>query len=130
MKIFNKIVGVIAAVAIVSFYVYQCNMNAYYIPAQLKQHGILLNGWIYDWHIGSKGGKSLAYEFYYKGQRITGYTGLSRNIGYGKFVHAWFPVMYDTAHGHHTMLIEPEDFKEFNITYPDSLSWVLPYFKD
>lgn len=40
-----------------------------------------------------------------------------------------FPVIYSkTSPDYNKMLILPEDYKDFNVAYPDSLRWVLRYF--
>ena len=130
MKILNKITGIILILGVFSFFVYVYTLNVYCIPKRLKNYGVMLNGWTLEWKFDSKGGRSLEYEFYFKGKKIIGYTSLSKNNGNGNFVHTYFPLIYDTIHGHERMLIEPKDFKEFNIDFPDSLNWVLPYVKD
>lgn len=41
-----------------------------------------------------------------------------------------FPVVFDSVNPNYNMiLILPEDFKNYNIPFPDSLKWVLNYIK-
>jgi hypothetical protein len=45
------------------------------------------------------------------------------------FVGKQFPVVYDSLNpgGNFRMLISPDDFKYYNMPFPDSLKWVLSY---
>lgn len=48
------------------------------------------------------------------------------NVAIGKF----FPFIYNKEKPEkHEILITPDNFQEFGIEFPDSLDWVLPYFK-
>jgi len=118
-----------------SFYVMLCLAIiaiAYVIisKAQLKKHGILLNARTMNWASGAKMSITLKYEFYYKGKRITGANSFKQLSGITEFEERYFPVMYyPELGGHSQLLIRPNDFKEFNIPFPDSLRWVLKYME-
>ncbi len=45
-------------------------------------------------------------------------------------VNKQFPVIFSSVNPNYNMiLILPEDFKEYNVPFPDSLKWVLQYVK-
>lgn len=118
---FYVTIGLIAIVAI------------YLIVAKRKLHqnGILLNAKTIDWASGAKMSLDLRYEFYYNGEKIIGNNAFPDFRGNKKFENRYFPVMYYPGMGRHNqLLITPSDFKEFNLPFPDSLKWVLPYLND
>ena len=100
-----------------------------YIHNRLKSQGILLNAHTLEWGASAKMGMDLQYEFYYKGKKIidNNATGVFR--GNRDFENKYFPVMYDPTFGASELLMTPTDFEKFNISFPDSLNWVLPYLK-
>lgn len=94
---------------------------------ELHKHGILLNAKTTNWALSSYMGMDLKYEFYYKGEKITGANAFEPFRGDPDFENRYFPVMYYPRWGGHSqLLIRPSDFKDFNIPFPDSLKWVLP----
>ena len=96
----------------------------------LRRHGILLNAKTTNWASGAKLSLDLKYEFYYKGEKLVGANGFKHFRGNPDFVNRYFPVMYNPGWGGHSqLLIVPEDFEKFNLPFPDSLEWVLPYLK-
>lgn len=100
-----------------------------YSEQRLKSNGILLNAKTLNWAVGAKMSMNLKYEFYYDGKRIKDNNASGNYRGNRIFENKYFPVMYDPKYGTSKLLVEPSDFKEFNIAFPDSLSWVLPYLK-
>lgn len=97
---------------------------------ELQTQGILLNAKTTNWASSSYMGMDLKYEFYYKGEKLSGANAFNKFRGDPDFVDHYYPVMYYPGLGGHSqLLIEPEDFKEYNIPFPDSLKWVLPYLK-
>ncbi len=100
-----------------------------YMQNRLTNHGILLNAHTLEWAGSSHMGMNLKYEFYYNGGKKTGDNGFEKIRGNTDFENKYFPVMYDTVLGASQLLIEPSDFERFNIPFPDSLNWVLPYLK-
>jgi hypothetical protein len=98
---------------------------------ELLKHGILLNAKTTNWASGAKMSLDLKYEFYYKGKKINGASPFNTFRGNPDFENRSFPVMYYPGLGGHSqLLIEPEDFKKFDLPFPDSLKWVLPYLKE
>jgi len=96
---------------------------------RLDKHGILLNAHTSEWAHLSTMNTSLKYELYFHGRKILGNNSFKKISGLHDFEDRNFPVMYDTLLGTSQLLIEPADFQEFNIPYPDSLNWVLQYLK-
>lgn len=74
-------------------------------------------------------GMELKYEFYYHGERIEADNSIEKIRGLREFENKYFPVIYDPKLGQSELLIEPEEFRNYNIPFPDSLSWVIKYFK-
>lgn len=126
----TKITNVVLLLGIVIFFIYVYVTNVYYRPKAIKNNGIVLNAWTLEWKFDSKGSRSLQYEFYYNTKKIIGYTTPRNNRGNINFVHSYFPVIYDTIDGYKEILIDPKNFKRYNIAFPDSLKWVLKYFDD
>jgi hypothetical protein len=95
---------------------------------KLHKNGILLNAKTTNWAPGAKVSLDLKYEFYYKGEKKIGADAFNDFRGNPDFVGRYFPVIYYPGWGgHNQLLITPSDFKEFNLPFPDSLNWVLPY---
>lgn len=98
---------------------------------ELHKHGILLNAKTTNWALSSYMGMDSKYEFYYKGKKIMGANAFEPFRGNRDFENRYFPVMYYPGlGGHNELLIRPSDFKKYNLPFPDSLKWVLPYLKD
>ncbi len=95
----------------------------------LNKHGILLNAKTTEWVTGSKMSMDLRYEFYYNGKKIIDNNATGNFRGNRNFEDKYFPVMYDSELGMSQLLITPADFEKYNIPFPDSLKWVLPYLK-
>lgn len=96
---------------------------------KLESQGLLLNATTLEWASGAKMGMSLKYEFYYKEKKIISNNSFNKIRGLRNFENKNFPVMYDPQIGSSQLLIEPSDFRRFNLRFPDSLSWILPYLK-
>lgn len=98
------------------------------VKSRLKSNGILLNAKTTNWASGAKMSLDLKYEFYYKGEKIIGANAFGPFRGNPDFENRFFPVMYYPGLGGHSqLLIMPSDFKSFNLSFPDSLKWVLKY---
>jgi hypothetical protein len=97
---------------------------------ELHKNGILLNAKTTNWAVGAEVSLDLKYEFYFNGEKIIGANAFEPFRGNSDFVGRWFPVMYlPSLGGHSQLLVRPSDFKTFNLPFPDSLNWVLPYLK-
>ena len=94
---------------------------------KLENDGILLNARTTEWIYGANISMDLRYEFYYKGKKITGSNATGNYRGNQNFVDKYFPVMYDPEYGSSELLVQPANFKKYNIPFPDSLRWVLEY---
>ena len=95
----------------------------------LEKHGILLNAKTSEWILSTKMGMDLKYEFYYEGEKIISSNAFEKFRGNRDFEGKYFPVMYDPKFKLSQLLIEPSDFKNCNLKFPDSLKWVLSYLK-
>jgi hypothetical protein len=95
----------------------------------LAKNGILLPAHTLEWAGSSNMGMTLKYEFSYKGERKGGNKPIQKIRGLREFEDKYFPVIYDPKFGQSQILIDPGQFKRFNLPFPDSLSWVLKYFK-
>jgi hypothetical protein len=95
----------------------------------LSKNGVVVNAHTLDWAGSSYMGMTLKYEFVYKGEKEEGNNPIEKIRGLREFEDKYFPVFYDPKLGQSQILIDPAKFKKFNVPFPDSLSWVLPYFK-
>jgi len=100
-----------------------------YDNKHLEHQGILLQAKTLEWATTAKMGMSLRYEFYYLGKRQTSNNAFNKIRGLQVFENKYFPLIYDPNTGTSQLLIDPTDFRRFNLSFPDSLSWVLPYLK-
>ena len=94
----------------------------------LKNNGKIVNGRTLSWAIGSKS-YNLQYEFEHEGKLEINAVAIEAIRGLKVFENKSFPVLYEDGYGLSYILIDPADFKKYGITFPDSLNWVLPYFK-
>ncbi len=75
---------------------------------------------------------NLKYSTSIKGKIQTGTYSISNDIGVcpDSLLGYKFPVIYDTTDAEENyMVIFPEDFKNLNLPFPDSLKWVLKFNK-
>ena len=100
-----------------------------YSEVHLKKHHVLLNAKTIEWAVSAKMGLNLKYEFLYNGKKIISSNAFEKFRGNKDFENRYFPVMYDPELESSQLLIEPSDFKIFDLPYPDSLKWVLGYIK-
>src|SRR5690606_5193877 len=119
----NRKVQLIAVIVIVFLIFLFIKLSEVY----LNRTAILLNAKTTEWVSGAKMGMSLQYEFCYEGKKIVGNNSFGKIRGNIDFEGRYFPVMYDPIFRSSKLLIEPSDFKKFNLPFPDSLNWVLPY---
>ena len=101
----------------------------YRIIAQndLKRNGIIVQAKILSVNFGGKASGGFQCLIKYKGdeKELPSPSSLANAKTY--FIGKVFPAMY--AHKTNTLeiLITPQDFEKFNIPFPDSLKWVMPY---
>ena len=125
-----KIINITLICIVIFFFIYLFVKDRVDRPKLMREKGIVLNAWTIEWTFSSKGGRKLKYEFFHKGIKIIGYVPFSEANGNINFVHKYFPIIYEPESGYRDLLIEPKMFKEYNIPFPDSLKWVLPYVSD
>lgn len=79
---------------------------------------------------GAKTSDQFEYTFTISGMIFKGdHIGIWPNSNYKDFIGRQFVVIYDTLNpNNESMLISPRDFKRYNIPFPDSLKWVIPYY--
>ena len=100
-----------------------------YSDVKLTKEGVLLDAKTTEWKTSSYMGLDLSFEFYYNGKKMFGSNAFNDFRGNDAFVNRYFPVMYEPQLGSSKLLIEPSDFKRFDLPFPDSLKWVLGYLK-
>lgn len=107
---------------------------AYYCGYNLRKHPIITRSKVYSIDKGGKGnfGPGVYYNYsigkdLYKGTDLHGQLKYSIEDLNGKY----FPVVYSFNGFWYDskILITPDDFKQFNLPFPDSLNWVLKYMK-
>jgi hypothetical protein len=78
----------------------------------------------------------MLFSFYINGKKIQGTSSYNSEVlglsdAKSFFLGKAFPVVYDPDHPNNNfILISPESFKKFNVSFPDSLQWVKKYVKD
>ncbi len=84
---------------------------------------------------GHSGTISLIFKFNVEGREIEGNAAFNSSELYYSDVEKFivgktFPVVYNpnSPHSNH-LLIRKKDFEQFNVPFPDSMKWVLQYFK-
>ena len=120
----NKLTGltiVLVFGAIISFIMFT--------DKRLESNGILLNARTTEWIMGANMSMDLKYEFYYEGRKIIGSNATGNYRGNPLFVNKYFPVIYDLKYERSELLVQPANFKKYNLVFPDSLNWVLQYIK-
>ena len=127
----NKINSYIAFLILLSFvlYVYFKETGKY---KKLREKGIITTGYITDFKNAAKTSHDMIYSFVYKGQKYNdNATGMESSLVLNnkeKIIGKCFPVLfYKDDPKINDILMFPEDFKHYNLNFPDSLSWVLQY---
>ncbi len=100
----------------------------------IKNHNLSIAKITYCYYGGPGNlGTTVLYDFYLNEKKIEGTssfqaTTLSLSDTKLFFVGITFPVIYDPSHPEiNNILVSPENFKAFNIPFPDSLKWTLNY---
>lgn len=94
----------------------------------LLRNGKIIHGRTLNWAIGSKS-YNLKYEFNHDGKMRSSANAVEPIRGLKIFENKNFPVIYEDSYGLSQILIDPAEFKKYNVPFPDSLNWVVPYFK-
>ena len=95
----------------------------------LSKHGILLNAKTIEWTFHSNNTVDLRYQFTYNREKVVDNNATGVYSGKNEFIGKYFPVIYDPILKMSELLVTPSDFKKYNLLYPDSLRWVLPFLK-
>jgi hypothetical protein len=100
------------------------------------QHANFTKGTIFYYYKQNSTDTIFQYNYVVKGISHSGTLNFSKDITKDSLVGKTFPVIYDTTakNGNNSilaacLLITPDDFKKYNIPFPDSLKWVLKYIK-
>ena len=96
--------------------------------SDLRKEGVLTIGIVTKFSHSPKYGGSISYEFNVNGKTISNGRGLGyfSDAQYQALIGKTFPVIYDQDNtNENDMLIRSEDFKKYNVLYPDSLNWVI-----
>ncbi len=110
--------------------------SSLYERSKLEKKHLITTGLIYDWESGGKsspGSKYINYEFYLgskkiKGERMYSNESLKLSFVENYLINKYFPIVYSPEYPKNSaILITPKDFAQFEIPFPDSLNWVLPY---
>lgn len=95
----------------------------------LKNNGVIVEAKILRVNFGgrSTGGFQCLITYQNETKEISSFSSISK--GKVAFVGKTFPAMYLPSKNILEVLITPKDFKKFNIPFPDSLNWVIPYVR-
>lgn len=97
----------------------------------LLENTSLTTGTVYGFPSGRQG-VDVDYTYTVKGENFVNMEGAPNfvRINSAPFVSRSFPVIYDNTNPKNShILIHPKDFVKYNIPFPDSLNWILPYFE-
>jgi hypothetical protein len=97
------------------------------IQTDLKNHGTLVNAKIIRVNSGGRTSGGFECIFSYQGKVLEQPSPSTLQKGTFNFVNKTFPAMYSRKYQTLEVLITPTDFEKYNIPFPDSLNWVMPY---
>lgn len=95
--------------------------------SDLKTHGVIVNAKITMVNFGGKvsGGFECLINYNGTEKRLSSPSSIKK--GSIDFIGKTFPAMYLPETRVLEVLITPQDFEKFNLPFPDSLNWVMPY---
>lgn len=103
-----------------------------FVFTKLMRGGEIISGKIIDYGPGNKGTSiSIKYEYYIDGKTYTsatGYGGIAYADG-SNFINRNVPLIYSRKISSVRLLLLPNDFKKYDVPFPDSMQWVLNYFR-
>ncbi len=99
----------------------------YYQQNDLKEHGVIVNAKIVMVNFGGKVSGGFECVINYNGEEKKLPSPSSIRKGSIDFISKTFPAMYLPGKDMLEVLITPKDFEKFNLPFPDSLNWVMPY---
>lgn len=94
---------------------------------ELKKKGVIVEAKIIRVNFGGKtsGGFQCLIKYKNEEKELSSPSTLVK--GSFDFIGKTFPAMYLPGKDILEILITPRDFEKFNIPFPDSLNWVMPY---
>lgn len=95
--------------------------------SDLKKHGVIVNAKITMVNFGGKVSGGFECLINYNGVEKKLSSPSSIRKGSIDFISKTFPAMYLPSKDVLEILITPKDFEKFNMPFPDSLNWVMPY---
>jgi len=101
-------------------------MNINSSTKELKKNGILLNAVITDIKPAYRGSPSYEYRFSFGGK----FHSEVDAVGIKKlnsFIGKSFPIIFSPKTENSELLMTSEDFKKFDINFPDSLMWIMKF---
>jgi len=93
----------------------------------LKKNGVIVNAKIVMVNFGGKVSGGFECVINYNGEEKKLSSPSSIRKGSTDFIGKSFPAMYLQRKDVLEILITPKDFEKFNLSFPDSLNWVMPY---
>ncbi len=93
----------------------------------LKKHGVLIGATVTRVNLGGKTGGGFECRINFNGTHKQLSSPSSILKGSYDFIGKSFPAMYLPGKDVLEILITPKDFEKFNLPFPDSLNWVMPY---
>ena len=96
---------------------------------ELKKNGIVLNARIIDITGGGKSSLTFKYTFAFEGSNYER-EDATQIIGKSLFIGKTFPVIFSPKSKVSRLLMGPKNFQNFDIPFPDSLTWILEYRKN
>lgn len=107
-------------------------IRSWYKKEDLLKHKHQSIAKIIGYKISYRGGLNLIYVFKVDGRQYKSFDG-EPDIG-GRngvfFLNKYFPVIYNYNNpGNNKLLLNPIEFKRYDIPFPDSLNWVLEYIR-
>ncbi len=125
----GKVVAVVIFLAITCSYILYKKQERRKYKNEILANPYLTKGVINNVQYVYKRGYKVEYSFDYRGQILHNkyYSPLSSKMQ-GLIIGKYFPVLVNDKNPYsNDILIFPDDFKAFNIPFPDSLSWVKEY---
>ena len=121
MKLKDKIIWIIFSLLICSMFFWH-----FYRKNMILTDNVILTCKILSIASTYRSAPSFQCEIVYKGERKI--IGSNSNVEKKKlFIGKYFPMAYSPKINKGQILVTPDDFKEINLPFPDSLTWVLKY---
>ncbi len=116
-----EIIGLVVFISFIVWAIITRDIN----QTSLLNDGEIITVKIVNWHVGSKGTNGgFSCAFYYQGKHFQLNSPTTYKGSWPKLVGKTFPGMFSPKRTILEILITPEDFKKFDIPFPDSLDWV------